>query len=233
MSNSVLTSFISLIKQQQLSKLPEFYLSLDESDKVLVLKFCFEQGTKSVEAYPFFQDLCVQLIKAHTKLPELFISGINTLERLSFFTPALSEVQGYSQTNRQDNTLLHALCSNTAQNEPPFNYLRSLVLFERNESIAQGLATMNNQSMRPIDCYLTFNHDLRNLPDHELSALFTLIEVQTKTSQIPVPGLLSTICQFLVKNKVNKQLHHSHQRVMLIASSFQTDIKVVCKLLRL
>jgi hypothetical protein len=87
--------------------------------------------------------------------------------------------------------------------------------------------------MRPLDCYLAFNHDLKNLPDHELSALFTLIEVQTKTSQIAVPGLLSTICQFLVKNKVNKQVHPSHQRVLLIASSFQTDIKVVCKLLRL
>lgn len=233
MPNSPLQTFIAFIKDQQIAQLPEFYSALDESNKLIILKFCFEQGIKNVETYAFFQELSAQLIKAEKKLPEPLISGINNLERVSFFTPALSSIEGYSQVNRQGNTLLHALCANTNQSELPFNYLRSLILFERNESLSRALGLTNQQSMRPIDCYLAFNHDLTNLPDHELSALFTLIEVQTKTSNVSVAGVLNAICQFLVKHKINLQLHAEHQRVLLIASSFQTNIGIVCKLLRI
>ena len=231
--NQTLQRFISYVKSQQVDKLPEFYSQLCDSDCVLVLKFCFEQAIKNQETYIFFQDLCKQLITTKEVLPEGLITGINTLERLAFFSNALTEIEGYKQANRQGNTVIHALCSNAQQTQWPFNFLRSLMLFERNESLAHALGHKNHQSMRPIDCYLAFNHNLAKLPDHEFSALLALIEIQSKTSQQSESGLLHAICQLLVKEKVNEQLDNAHQRVLLIASCFQTRVETVCTLLKI
>jgi len=231
--NQTLQRFISYIKTQQVDKLPEFYTQLSDSDCVLVLKFCFEQAIQNQEVYIFFQDLCKQLITEKKALPEGLITGINTLERLAFFSSALTEIEGYKQANRQGNTLVHALCTNSQQTEWPFNFLRSLMLFERNESLAHALGHKNHQRMRPIDCYLAFNHNLAKLPDHELSALLALIEIQSKTSEQSEPGLLHAICQFLVKEKINKQLDSTHPRILLIASCFQARVETVCTLLKI
>ena len=233
MQSQTLQRFISHIKSQQVDKLPEFYIQLSESDCVIILKFCFEQAIKNQETYNFFQDLSKQLITTKKSLPEGLITGINTLERLAFFSNTLTEIEGYKQANKQGNTVIHGLCSNAQQTQWPFNFLRSLMLFERNESLAYALGHKNRQNMRPIDCYLAFNHNLAQLPDHEFSALLALIEIQSKTSQQSEPGLLHAICQFLVKEKINEQLDKAHQRVLLIASCFQTRVETVCTLLKI
>ena len=231
MHNESLQTFISCIQSQQVDKLPALYIQLNDAEATQIQKFCYQQAESNDEIYRFFQDLSSQLIISKGTLPEGLITGINTLNRLIFFSNAISSIEGYAQTNRQGNTLLHALLANSKQTTLPYNYLRSLMLFERNESLSLALAKKNEQKMRPIDCYLAYNDDLAELPDHELSALLTLIEIQSKSTQDNDPHMLNSICRLLVKKKLHKKLHNAHQRVLLIASSFLVTTSSVCKLL--
>ena len=58
---------------------------------------------------------------------------------LMFFTPVLQNSGNFTKTNQYQRNVLHCLLAgnqtSTAQREAPFNYLPSMMLFERNETL--------------------------------------------------------------------------------------------------
>jgi len=181
--NSSLTTLIELISTKDLKGLVQHYQQADEADNLTHLRFLFDQAMKSPAGFEFYQQLATAFIEAKG-LPDSMIVHINNADTLSFFTPALQHQQHFSQTNRQGRNVLHFLLAGDQQvdskQQPPFNYLRSMMLFESNEVMHQALCVRDQQNLTPIEVYLFANQNLTELPNHEFTALLALIEIQSK-----------------------------------------------------
>jgi hypothetical protein len=156
-------------------------------------------------------------------MPIGVIAGINDPARFTFFTPALKQNNGFSQANAQGNTALHILFANPHNSVPPFNYIRSLLLFESNEGLIHALKQRNNQQLTAIECYFAYNTHFNNLPAHELSALLALIEAQAQ---------LAAICKKLKASAHAHQLSENNHRILLLASTYKVSVSAVCDLLK-
>lgn len=226
--NTNLQTFIQLIGQQSFDALKAHYQQSDDSENLTQLRFLYDQSTKSSEGFELFQQLACQCIETKS-LPTLLIPHINNLDTLSFFTPALKLEDNFKLTNQQQRNVLHYLLAgaqNTPQPQhPPFNYLRSMMLFESNEVMHDALCIRDQQNLTPLEVYLFANQNLTALPDHEFSAVLGLIEIESKKQPIeqrnfkPIRHALIKLCQ-QHKREFSPQLH----RLQLLATYYGKNI---------
>ncbi|CAH9067028.1 hypothetical protein PSECIP111951_04049 [Pseudoalteromonas holothuriae] len=222
-------SFIDLIKHQDAQALATLYTKSSNNENIAQLKCLYQQAMGEQSRYQFFQDLVTSFFEKKP-MPEALIIAISDIDKLTFFTPALSASEGFSLQNEQSNTLLHTLLGHEKCIQPPFNYIRSLLLFERNESLAKALATRNKQQLLPMECYLAFNPCFEPLVDHELTAALALLEAQTK--QVPSEiSTLSLICNLLKKNTNLNSLNSNNHRILLLGAAFECANEDVMTLL--
>lgn len=222
--------FISLIKKQDLTGVCALYEHANETENLGQLKFMYQSATQNPEVYSFYQDLCVRLMQVKP-MPTGLITGLNDCERFDFFAPALKSNHGFSLTNHQGNTAIHILFANPDNTIPPFNYIRSLLLFESNEGLVEALKKRNQQQLTAIECYFAYNPHLIALPAHELSAILALIEVQDQLVEQQTQ-LLSAICKRLSKAANIKDIKPDNHRVLLLAAAYSTSAAKILTLLK-
>ncbi|AOT09297.1 hypothetical protein [Pseudoalteromonas luteoviolacea] len=225
-NEQAVAELILAIRSKDLSKILSAYQQQNDVGRAAQLKFCFETGESQTASYADYQNIAAQCIAAHG-LPPGIIAGLNNSDRVSFFMPALQASDAFSQTNHQGNTFLHALFANTEQSPPPFNFIRSLLLFERNESLAKALRVRNQHGLTPLECYFVYNLNNMDLPEHELTALFALIEAEQADNISPTSSNLSRVKDAMKNRKIN--LEPKNQILLIVASYYQIDINALCQ----
>jgi hypothetical protein len=226
----------------------QHYIDSSEAENVAQLAFTFQQGNKKLANFDVYQQTATKFIKAKV-LPTTLIARIKTHDTLSFFTPALQFEHNFSKTNDQQRNVLHYLLTvslltgsllvdnSTKENsakvnkvQPPFNYLRSLMLFESNEPLCAALCQRDSQNLTPVESYLFTHSNLTDLPDHELSALFALIEIECKQQAIDDANyrrVLSAVIKLCNEQKIS--MSSELQRLILIATYYKKPLKQVIK----
>lgn len=224
-------TLINLLKKGDVKALAQHYKTSNESENIAQLAFVFQQGLKNTTMFEFYQGLGVKFIQSKG-LPMILIKNIDSSEALSFFTPALQVDENFKKTNEQQRNVLHALLAgnqkmqNNAQ--PPFNYLRSMMLFESNETLHEALCQRDHQQLTPIEVYLSANQTLTDLPDHEFTALLAVIEIESKKQDINTANFIPVTQQLKMRCLeqsfvVNPQM----QRLLSIGTYYQKSIEQV------
>lgn len=223
-----LQTFIHLLTKMDLKALLQHYLDSSETENVVQLGFMFKQGQIKLSSFDFYQELTTSFINKKG-FPPALISKIKTDNTLSFFTPALQIEHNFSKIDPQKCNVLHYLFTNnqlvTVCNQPPFNYLRSMMLFGSNVALRDGLCQRNQKNLTPIESYLFTNKNVTPLANHELTALLALIEIESKqqaVEQTNYPLFIQAVSKLC---KEQAQLtHHDLQRIILIATYYTTSI---------
>ena len=167
------------IKQQQFDELDNDFKKLTEAQQVIQLNYLFESALRMSIKYDFMQNIAMRILTTNTP-PAPFIEKLTSLDALSFFTPALKLNKGFISTDDTGNNALHNVFKQAMPTQLPFNYVRSLMLFESNEELLHALAHTNKQGLTPVASYIAYAHK-PNIPvKHEFSALLALIEIEQK-----------------------------------------------------
>lgn len=215
--NNNAVKFIASLASTPKSALISGFSALDDESKNQVLAWLYQQG-QNPEVYSDMQALSGLLITKDT-LPKGFMSSLLDEDKLSFFFLALQQADLLSLQNHQGNTLMHLLFANPKRDCPPFNFIRSLLLFERNELFAKTLVTVNQQNLTPIEAYLAHHPNLQPVPVYELGALLALMEAHKKqlnASQQTLP----LIVKHLLKTHGKATLRSSTQRILLLSAFY-------------
>lgn len=220
-------TLVNLLSTNDDNALLQHYIASNESENVVQLAYLFQQGMSEVAKFDFYQQLATKLIESKG-LPTKLIAQIKTSDTLSFFTLALQLQDNFNKTDQlQRNTLHYLLAGNQlAVKQPPFNYLRSMMLFGSNDTLRDALCQRDSQNLTPIEVYLLFNQNLAILPAHELTALLALIEIESKqqaldiTNYSPIIQAAGKLCHSQIQG-INSEV----QRLQLIAIYFAKPIK--------
>ncbi len=232
--NENIRTLVSLLTKKDFKGLLQHYMLSSEDDNISQLAFVYQQGQKSSAVFEFYQQIATKFIESKG-LPELLINQINQSDALSFFTPALKLDDNFTKTNQQQRNCLHYLLAGNhqqkeAKNQVPFNYLRSMMLFESNEKLSNALLQRDCKNLTPVEVYLQVNGDLTSLPAHEFTALLALIEIETMQQAImPVnyTGVIKAVKKHCNSQKV--PITNELQRIMLIATYYQKPAAQVMK----
>jgi hypothetical protein len=236
-----LQTLVLLLKQNDLKGLVKHYKASIETDNLAQLAFIFQQSQKNTAASEFYQQMASKFIEVKG-LPTPLIAQINNNDILSFFTPALKEIDkatdpenpkdNFTKVNQHQRNVLHYLfgsaCPQPKQELPPFNYLRSMMLFESNESLQEALCQRDSQNLTPLETYLSTNQSFEALPAHEFTALLALIEIESKQHAVDKSngkGVLKSV-NALCQNQsvpVNIEL----QRLILIATYYSKSVEFI------
>jgi len=224
-----LQTLINLLTTNDIKTLLQHYLSSSNTENVTQLGFMFQQGKIKSSAFDYYQQLATSLIEQKGFPPELIVK-IKTHDTQTFFTPALQIKDNFSQTDHLQRNVLHYLFTNnnqmiTSNSQPPFNYLRSMMLFGSNEALRDALCQRDQQNLTPIEAYLFSNKNISSLANHELTALLALIEIESKQQAVDktnYPLFIRTVGE-LCQDQVKQEL----QRIMLIAAYFAIPVKQV------
>ena len=216
-----------LLSKNDDNALLQHYLASNESENVVQLAYLFQQGMSDLAKFDFYQQLATKLIESKC-LPTALIARFKTSDTLSFFTSALQLKDNFKELDHLQRNALHYLLagSQLETNKPPFNYLRSMMLFESNGTLRDALCQRDYQNLTPIEVYLFSNQNLTALPPHELTALLALIEIESKqqavdaTNYIPTIQAVGKLCRSQVQ-VISSEL----QRLILIAIYFTKPIK--------
>jgi len=224
-----LQTLINLLVKNDLKALLQHYLESSGTENIDQLGFMFQQG--QIKSFDFYQQLATSFIETKG-LSIGLIAKIKTNNTLNFFTPALQIESNFNKTDRQQRNVLHHLFTNSqlsADNtQPPFNYLRSMMLFGSNEALLNGLCQRDQQNLTPIEAYLFANENLAPLANHELTALLALIEIENKQQEVDQTNYSLLIQAVSAICRGQDQLtNHELQRIMLIATYYTTSIKQV------
>jgi len=219
-------TLINLLSEDDDNALQQHYRISNESENVAQLAYLFQQGMGELSKFEFYQQLTTTLI-ANKCLPVALIAQIKTSDTLSFFTPALQLEENFKRVDHLQRNALHYLLAGdqSRASQPPFNYLRSMMLFESNGTLRDALCQRDLQNLTPIELYLFSNQDFKKLPPHELTALLALIEIESKqqsvdeTNYLPIIQAVSKLCHSQVQ-----QISTELQRLMLIAIYFTKSI---------
>lgn len=226
-----LQTLITLLIKMDLKALLQHYLDSNETENIDQLGFMFKQGQIKSSNFDFYQQLATSFIEKKG-ISSSFIAKIKTNDTLSFFTPALQIEDNFNKTDQQQRNVLHYLFTNNAlaknRIQPPFNYLRSMMLFGSNVALRDGLCQRDQQNLTPLEGYLFTNKNLTPLATHELTALLALVEIESKqqavdpTNYSPHIQAVKKLCrdQVLLAN-------HELQRMMLIATYYTISIEQV------
>lgn len=228
-------TLINLLKKNDLTGLMAHYHNSSEAENIAQLGFIFTQGQKNPPGFEFYQQLATKFIAAKG-LPAAVISRIHSSDALSFFTPALQLNDNFKQTDQRQRNVLHYLLAgeqspnhaSASKSQPPFNYLRSMMLFESNETLHDALCQRDKQHLTPVEWYLFANQNLANLPGHEFTALLALIEIESKkqrvdeTNYLPIIKAVKQLCR-----SQSLTLNHELQRLVLIATYYGKSVEQV------
>jgi len=222
-------TLISLLTKKDFKTLLAFYQQSNEIENIDQLAFVYQQGQKSLSVFEFYQQIATKFIESKG-LPESLINQINNSDSLSFFTPGLQQNENFSKVNQQQRNTLHFLLAGTAQSSelPPFNYLRSMMLFESNESLSAALKQRDCKNLTPIEVYMLVNSNLKTLPNHELTALLALIEIETKQHSINLKNYKNIILAVRqLCKKQNTIVDEELQRTLIIATYYEKSTNQV------
>ena len=170
------------MQQHQLPAIVDSFVRLTDAQQTLQLLHLYESAQRMSVKYAYLQNIASKILSQHM-LPKELIANIQSLDQLSFFTPGLKFNNNFAQQNTQQQNVLHSLFSNCAGSNLPFNYVRSLMLFESNESLLQAVQQVDKNGLTAVASYITNNPTEHNLPKHEFSALLALMEVEFKQTQ--------------------------------------------------
>ncbi|OUL57256.1 hypothetical protein [Pseudoalteromonas ulvae] len=219
-----ISSLIQYLTNKDFSGLLTHYQRCDVHQQIDILAFVYQQSLKSLSVFEFYQHIATKLIQSNG-LPELIIQQINTADALSFFTPALQCDSHFSKTNELKRNVVHYLL---AGDTPPFNYLRSLLLFESNEHLAQALCQRDCKNLTPIEVYLRINKQFSPLAPHEFNALLALMEAEQTFNPANRHNLTDTLKQ--VAKHLQQQvliLDDQIERIGLIGAYYGLTAKQV------
>ena len=222
-------TLIHLLSKNDDNALLKHYLATQESENIVQLAYLFREGISDLSKFDAYQQLATKFIESKS-LPTALIAQIKTNDTLSFFTSALQLTDNFKQTDHLQRNALHYLLAGNqlVANKPPFNYLRSMMLFGSNETLRDALCQRDAQNLTPIEVYLFSNQNLTPLPPHELTALLALIEIESKqqavdsTNYRPTVEAVKALCSSQTQ-VINTEL----QRLILIAIYFSKPIKDV------
>jgi len=228
-----LQKLVCLLTKNDLEALLQHYLDSSENENLAQLGFMFQQAQLKLSSYDFYQQLATSFIESKG-FSTVLINKVNTNDTLSFFTPALQIVDNFNKTDQKQRNVLHYLFTNNqipeANNQPPFNYLRSMMLFGSNKTLRDAICHRDDKNLTPVEAYLFANKNLSPLSDHELTALLALIEIENK-QQVVDQTNYSLIIQAV--NAICKvQAHspaHELQRIILIGTYYSIPVKQACQ----
>ena len=226
-----LQTLINLLTKMDLKALLQHYLDSGETENIDQLGFMFKQGQIKSPSFDFYQQLATSFIE-QKGFPIALIAKIKTNDTLSFFTPALQIEDNFNRADPQQRNVLHYLFTNNqlakTSTQPPFNYLRSMMLFGSNVALRSGICQRDQQNLTPIEGYLFINKNFSLLANHELTALLALIEIESKQQAVEQRNYSLAIQA--VKTLCRDQGHipnHKLQRIMLIATYYSISIHQV------
>lgn len=220
-----LQTLIHLLTKNDLKALLQHYLNSSELENVAQLGFMFQQAQIKSANFNYYQQLATSFIETKG-LPVRLIAKIKTNNTLNFFTPALQIQNNFIKIDHQQCNVLHYLFSHNELKQPnyqpPFNYLRSMLLFGSNNALCNGLSQRQHQNLTPIEAYLLTNINLAPLANHELTALLALIEIESKNEKVNqdnYPLCLEAVSRFCQEQALlaNQEL----QRIILIAAYYK------------
>jgi hypothetical protein len=224
-------TMIDLLTKNDFDALLIHYLRSSDAENISQLAFLYLQGQKSIIKFGFYQQIATKWIEKKG-LPVALISEFKSGDMLSFFTPTLQLEDNFNKTNQHQRNVLHYLLagdqSRVTNVEPSFNYLRSMMLFERNELLCNALCQRDSQNFTPVEVYLSTNKNLSSLPTHELSALFALIEIENKQQAIDdtnyklITQHVAKICRSQVQS-----VSVESERLVLIATYYKKSIQEI------
>lgn len=215
---SAIEQLNSRLQHHQLKELLTDYQGLSSVLQAAQLQHLYQLANSSEVKYLFLQNVAAHLLEA-SPLPNEAVGFIDDIDKLSFFTPGLKFQNAFNITDQQGNNLLHHLFSHCQANKLPFNYLRSLMLFESNESLAVALKAQNQQGLTPIGCYIACNNNTQMPAKHEFSALLAMMEVDQNHNQTTVTALVSKLKQFYYRDLPNI----TDSKVLLCATYLQVS----------
>jgi tRNA splicing endonuclease len=224
-----LQRLIHFLTKNDIKSLLQHYLDSTEAENIVQLGFMFKQG--QIKSYDFYQQLATGFIE-NKGFSVGLIAKIETNNTLNFFTPALQTVDNFGKIDSKQRNVLHYLFTNnkllTANAQPPFNYLRSMMLFGSNKALNDGLCQRDQQNLSPIEAYLFTNINFTTLANHELTALLALIEIESRQQEV-VQSNYDTLIHAVGKSCRDqaKAINHDLQRIILIATYYTVSIDQV------
>jgi hypothetical protein len=222
-------TLIHLLSINDDNALLEHYLASQASENIVQLAYLFREGISDLSKFDVYQQLATKFIESKS-LPTALIAQIKTNDTLSFFTSALQLTDNFKKTDHLQRNALHYLFAGNqlVSSKPPFNYLRSMMLFGSNETLRDALCQRDCQNLTPIEVYLFSNQNLTALPQHELTALLALIEIESKKKAVEATNYRPTINAVIALCRGQSQLINTDlQRLILIAIYFSKPIKDV------
>ena len=222
-------TLINLMLKNNNKGLLDHYKNSEESENVAQLAYLFHQGMNDITSFDVYQQLATKLISSKN-LPLSLIAQIKNSDTLSFFTSALQLEDNFKKTDHfQSNTLHYLLAGNKSiENKTPFNYLRSMMLFGSNDTLRDALCQRNYKGLTPIEVYLFSNPNFTPLPQHELTALLALIEIERKQQAVEINNCIPIVEAIgrLGENQ-NIPMNSELQRLILIAIYFEKPIQLI------
>ena len=222
-------TLINLMLKNNNKGLLDHYKNSEESENVAQLAYLFHQGMNDITSFDVYQQLATKLISSKN-LPLSLIAQIKNSDTLIFFTSALQLEDNFKKTDHfQSNTLHYLLAGNKSiENKTPFNYLRSMMLFGSNDTLRDALCQRNSKGLTPIEVYLFSNPNFTPLPQHELTALLALIEIERKQQAVEINNCIPIVEAIgrLGKNQ-NIPMNSELQRLILIAIYFEKPIQLI------
>jgi len=180
------------LQQHQLSALEHDYKALNAQQQSAVLEHLYLSALRMEVKYSFLQNVATRLLEK-TSLPQPLIYNIKNLEALSFFTPGLKLNNNFSVQNEHRDNILHSIFSQCTDENLPFNYVRSLMLFESNENLLTALAQLNHQNLSPLGSFIAHHRYITMPAKHEFSALLALMEAEQKQTDAGKAALLQAL----------------------------------------
>ncbi|CCQ11609.1 putative orphan protein [Pseudoalteromonas luteoviolacea B = ATCC 29581] len=220
-------TFLSQLKTISPADLNPSFSSLENEARQHVLHWLYQQS-QDPERYGDMQSLACLLLTKQT-LPQGFMSSILTQDMFSFFFEVLCKNQLLTLQNPQGNTVLHLMFADKRNDCPAFNFIRSLMLFERNEVLANALVIKNHQHLTPFETYLAHHPFLGTLPVVEVGAALALIESQKQFGFVAHEKNLTIILQHLAKIHGVKALSSSKERLVLLSVFYELPTQFLLK----
>lgn len=167
------------LAKHQLDELDNDFKQLSPLQQTLQLNHLYESAQRLSVKYDFMQNIATRIL-THNAPPTPFVNQLTNIDALSFFTPALKISTGFLAQDTQGNNVLHNVFKHAEAEKLPFNYVRSLMLFESNDNLVKALAQPNSSGLTPVACYIAYANKPNTPVKHEFSALLALMEIEQK-----------------------------------------------------
>ncbi|AWB65349.1 hypothetical protein C2869_02335 [Saccharobesus litoralis] len=222
--------FQQAFESQAYKALVEIYLQSNTDENLSQVDFLYQKYVSGGESqFDWFQKIVTKLWQVKPITSE-FISFVKDVNRLGFVLTPFKDKFELDQVDVQQNNVLHYIFSVAAQTQEnlPFNYIRSLALFESNQTLAVALSTLNNQLLSPLEVFLAAVKKIHALPEHEFSAFFGLIQMMEQRQQsLQAYAKVIEHIGHLYRS-ANRMPLREEQLVLLTAALYKVSAQQVC-----